>query len=175
MKSRPRSVENQVASHISMLSEGIGGSQVIRLPVTGRTGPDITPNELGLIVDVKSRLQCPKGYFHKGFVRYGDLVGIPLDNMLDLLNNEKPEICTATSVIVERWYAHMDEWTQKKFSQGISCIVLHRPKMPIGKSMLVIHFNDIERFRTKCQTLQMLQQLSPPFNPAPTLLYPVPL
>ena len=36
---------------------------VERLPVIGRTGPDITMNKLALAVDIKSRLEVPKAVF----------------------------------------------------------------------------------------------------------------
>jgi hypothetical protein len=47
------------------------------------------------------------------------------------------------SVTVNRWLAHMDEWTQAHEPWGISALVLHRPQLPYGESLLVISLSDI--------------------------------
>ena len=63
MKARPRSVERKVAAFLSRYFVQLGLSPVERIPVLGRSGPDITSNEWGLVIDVKSRLEVPKTPF----------------------------------------------------------------------------------------------------------------
>ncbi len=56
MKARPRCVERSVAEALS----SILNTPVERIPVLGRTGPDLTYHPpLNLIVDVKSRINVP--------------------------------------------------------------------------------------------------------------------
>jgi hypothetical protein len=153
MKARPRSVEREVARHLTEYSARIGASPVERIPVLGRTGPDISTNELGLVMDVKSRLQVPQGYFESGACRFGSLVGIELDQM-DLLLTETPRAVDFTSVLVERWFLHMDAWRSEFLPSGVTAIVLHRPKMPIGQSKLIIHHTSVEELKWKIQQLQ---------------------
>ena len=62
MKARPRSVENRVANMLNDVFAAMDCS-VQRIPVLGRSGPDISLNELQLVVDVKSRLEVPKALF----------------------------------------------------------------------------------------------------------------
>lgn len=151
MKARPRSVERKVASFLSEKFSSLGLSPVERIPVLGRTGPDVSINELGLVIDVKSRLEVPKSYFGHGgcITHYADehhLIGVKLCDFLLLFDISTPvEQSTARSLLVERYYAHMDEWTKEKYPSGITCLVLHRPKMPIGKSLLIISENDRRR------------------------------
>lgn len=63
MKARPRRAENRVAEVLSKIFSDVGKSPVKRIPVLGREGPDITWNEVKLIVDVKSRKANPKMMF----------------------------------------------------------------------------------------------------------------
>ena len=71
-------MENRVAAYLSALFAGIGLSPVERIPVLGRTGPDLTINELGLVVDVKSRQACPKMYFCGSVCFDGEYLAVPL-------------------------------------------------------------------------------------------------
>ncbi len=146
MKSRPRSVEREVAKHLTEIFSKIGAAPVQRIPVLGRTGPDITINELNLVIDVKSRISVPVSYFFDRIVDYMGHIGAPLDK-LEFLASETPitKYSNFRSKIVTEWLDHMDEWTKAEFQQGISAIVLHRPKMPIGKSMVIIKSQDRRR------------------------------
>lgn len=140
MKSRPRSVEREVAKHLTAFFIPQGYSEVERIPVLGREGPDISINEFGLVVDVKSRLEVPKSYMTPGV--HGSLYGCHLDDIhFDLPASD------FVSVIVERWFAHMHEWTVRKYKTGITALVLHRPRVPIGKSVLLIQ--DVEEFQKR--------------------------
>jgi hypothetical protein len=151
-----------VARHLTEFSATLGASPVERIPVLGRTGPDITTNELGLVVDVKSRREVPTGYFHPNACLFGVLVGVPINRIMLLANDCPREVSDFTSVLVERWYAHMDEWRKAHFPRGISALVLHRPKKPIGKSMLIIHQSSVEELKCQIQTLQSTNHLKTP-------------
>lgn len=140
MKGRPRSIENKVAAWITELSAPKGYKAVERIPVLGRTGPDLTINELGLVVDVKSRLEVPKSVFMKPLemIDFGGLIGIRLDH-LDLLMVEYKATCIrGPSVLVRRWFDHMDEWRQENYPQGVTALVLHRPGRHVGTSTVII-------------------------------------
>jgi hypothetical protein len=142
---------------LTELSKSVGASPVERIPVLGRTGPDITTNELGLVIDVKSRLEVPKGIFRKNPTLFGELIGIPLDHLLLLAGDLSFERSAFRSKLVERWFEHMDEWRREENPQGISSLALHRPKMPIGKSMFIIHKNSAEEL--KCQIMRLQPML----------------
>ena len=101
MKARPRRAEREVARHLSSFFEALGLPAVERIPVLGRTGPDITWNEFKLIVDVKSRLSVPKGIsIPKGKVYRGGLnwFGVRLEEIPLLAKINAAEIiCMTTS------------------------------------------------------------------------------
>ena len=144
MKQRPRSVERKVALILSEFYETLGLEPVERIPVLGRTGPDISINQLNLVIDVKSRLQVPTTYFiHQDciidFLDKNHLIGVSLDDIFMLFDEDaKTNYTKFSSVLVKRWYEHMDEWTKENCPTGITALVLHRPKMPVGKSLLIL-------------------------------------
>jgi hypothetical protein len=145
MKQRPRRAEREIARILSEKFVGIGMDPVERIPVLGRTGPDISLNQFRLVVDVKSRLEVPKGYLVPEITSFGALIGVPLCKMQDLAF-QVPETERPVSVIVNRWFAHMDEWTKAKTRGGITALVLHRPKLPFGKAVLIISKSQMEEF-----------------------------
>ena len=151
MKSRPRSVERKVAEYLTtMLFSDIGKAPVQRIPVLGRTGPDITMNSLSWVIDVKSRLQVPKGVFCKeGLLDDGVFLSIRLSVIVDLTNTTF-ECGRAPSFgkTVTDWWNHMDEWTREFCPDGLTMLILHKPRMPIGKSVVIIHKKDLRRFLT---------------------------
>lgn len=151
MKARPRSVERRVAEELSKLFTPLGMSEVKRLPVTGRTGPDIEINEAGLVVDVKSRKQVPKSSIAvKGEVlEFDNMIGVRLSdlpNLADLI-----PVSATPSVLVTTWLSHMHEWTVQNEPEGISCVIIHRPGMPVGNSTVIIY--STER-NTLCQRMR---------------------
>lgn len=152
MKQRPRSVENEVAAYLSGIFLSYGFSPVERIPAPGRRGPDLTLNELELAVDAKSRvavpetilfpLQCP--FIFQG----GALVGVRLVNLPTILHTLVAPV-DFSSIVVQRYIDHMDEWTREKRPSAISAVVLHRPKLPIGQSVFVIYSQDLERLKNR--------------------------
>lgn len=149
MKARPRSVEREVARALSLHFIQHGLSAVERIPVLGREGPDLTINELGLVIDVKSRLEVPKTQFTKHpIIAFDDelhLIGTRLRD-LPLLVKGEPHPINFSSVLIRRWYEHMDAWTRIHYPQGIPALVLHRPKMPIGAALLILSHEHTRRF-----------------------------
>lgn len=154
MKGRPRSVERKIALNLTGFFESIGCSPVERIPVLGRTGPDISINEFGLVVDAKSRLQVPIGYIEIGtieqFTGHGlDLIGVRMKD-IPLLMTDEPisHKSIFVSKTVSAWFNHMDEWTQQKYKTGITALVLHKPGLSISHAVLIISLEDRRRFQT---------------------------
>jgi hypothetical protein len=151
MKSRPRSVENRVADAMNSHFSRLGMSSVERIPVLGRTGPDLSINEMGLAVDVKSRIEVPKAIFFPlgECFRFDGMTAVRLTNLyclwedftLENPTDRMPALLDYSSKTIRDYLAHMDEWTQAHEPNGISCIVLHRPEVPIGSSVAIIYSN----------------------------------
>lgn len=150
MKARPRRAERKIAEILSDFFSLYGYSPVERVPVIGRTGPDLQINDFELIVDVKSRLEVPKGVIFDRLVCFGDYFAVPLE-MLGELPISEAEPVLFSSVQVDQYYNHMDEWTVKHHPSGITALVLHRPKMPFGKAMFIL--KNRRRFVEKCQKI----------------------
>jgi hypothetical protein len=151
MKARPRFVERRVAEELSHLLAPVGASKVERLPVIGRTGPDISINETGLVIDVKSRKCIPERLCPptKTILTVGPLVIFRLGELLDIPTSE---ISQANWKQLFDWYEHMNKWTQKFQPDGISTIILHRPRMPIGHCGVAIHHDNLRRLSCNLTT-----------------------
>lgn len=153
MKGRPRRTEREVASHLSEYYKTLGLTPVKRVPIIGRTGPDIEINELGLIVDVKSRKSVPKTPMpEQEEIVYcpGVWIGARLED-IDLLAGY-PEVpngeCDYARKIkpyksIIGWLDHMDEWTQLNRPNDISALVLHRTGGYISNSLVVIKQQEV--------------------------------
>ena len=146
MKPRPRRAEREIARILSGKFVQYGYDPVERIPILGREGPDISLNAFGLVVDVKSRLEVPKGYIVDEATMFGDLIGIPISEMDKLVTPARPGPFSKT---VQRWFWHMDKWRVQHEPSTITALVLHRPKLPYGKSILVIHEGQKEDFVQK--------------------------
>ena len=154
MKSRPRRAENRIAEILSDFFEGQGLSAIERIPILGRTGPDLTVNEAGLIVDAKSRQSCPKGTF-----KAASYTGKARNKIHTAFRLADLEPCLLAQVgsysplpyskMVDDWLKHMDEWTQENAPSGISAIVIHRPQMPYGDAVLILANSDVGRLRSR--------------------------
>lgn len=149
MKGRPRSIEREVACRLSALFKVQGFAAVERIPILGRTGPDITINELGLVIDVKSRLSVPQGVIvppRKSF-NWTDqqYIGTRLGEIFNIDDINTIQIDDKCSVTVIRWYEHMDDWRRKNFPEGITTLVLHRPGTWVQNATFIIHASDKEK------------------------------
>ena len=154
MKSRPRRAENRIAEILSDFFVEQGLSPIDRIPVLGRTGPDLTVNESGLVVDVKSRQSCPKKTFqavsHTGKAHNKTHNAFQLQYLEEcLLMNEHVYSPLPYSKMVDDWLKHMDEWTADNAPSGISALVVHRPQMPYGESVLILKSSDVGKLRQR--------------------------
>lgn len=154
MKARPRRVENRVAEELTKWSTKRGDHWVFeRWPAMGRIGPDIRfPNPYRFVIDAKSRKSISNKPFQivelnrdtKWYVSDDSKGGWYicrldcLDNMLKM--NWMPY--KWHSVVVESWLAHMQEWAQEEKRRGIGMLVLHKPRKPIGSSVVVMNSHD---------------------------------
>jgi len=148
MKSRPRRAENRIAEILSEFFAHYGLSPVERIPVLGRTGPDLTINESGLAVDVKSRQACPKKIFasaHKTGKAMGETYcAFQLERLQETLIDQEGQYMTFNeSKTVYTWLEHMGEWVHESAPFGIPALVIHRPQMPYGKALLILNKSDV--------------------------------
>jgi hypothetical protein len=143
VKARPRSVENEVARYLSRKFAALELDPVERVPVLGRTGPDVSVNQSKLAIDVKSRKEIPKCMWHyQGPARFGDLVAIRLFEFEKLFWHVPiPEHPLPKTV--HGYIEHMAAWSD----EHIPAIVLHRPRIRIANAIFVIREADIERLR----------------------------
>lgn len=161
MKARPRSVENRVADELNKFFEQSNLSSVERIPVLGRAGPDITWNELQLIVDVKSRLSNPKMCKitrRHAVIFDSDMasVGVRLKDIDLLFMRSIPTVTRKSSKTVNDWLAHMDDWTIKNHEEvpyGVSAIVLHWPNTYVENSTLLIYKEERGYLRERYNSL----------------------
>lgn len=148
MQSRPRRAENRVAELLSDFFVANGLQPVKRIPVLGRTGPDLTVNEVNLIVDVKSRQSVPQHPLNivseTGKAKNGDLALFQLSSLQETLVLSQGIFtpCKTSKTVLE-WLDHMHAWTQANTSGGISALVLHKPQMPYGSAVLVLYPSDV--------------------------------
>ena len=153
MKARPRKIERRVAECLSTFFSDVGKSPVVRIPILGRTGPDIELNELKWIIDVKSRISVPKSILPgaREIFWSHNLVAFRLEDTPFIKKQIKEggyftvTPCLNCQKSVKDWYDHMDEWTQEHCKDGLTMLILHRPRLPIGHSAVVIKFEDFER------------------------------
>jgi len=150
---RWKRIEEKVARHLSDIFSDVGEEPVARIPILGRTGPDISYNDIKLIVDVKSRNEVPKSSIAvKGEVlEFGDMIGFCISDLNGLA--DLTPLTAPPSVLVSNWLSHMHEWTVEHEPEGISCIVLHRPGMPVGKSTVIIHSKERNKLCQKMRSL----------------------
>jgi hypothetical protein len=144
MKSRPRSVEREVAKSLTLHFAKLGMSLVERIPILGRTGPDITINESRLAIDVKSRKAVPGCNYYIYEPIMHDMRGrlfLKLKDFPLLYSDvERSGQLLLTSVAVAEWLEHMREWADK--NNSIPAIVLHKPGTWIDNAVFVIYASD---------------------------------
>lgn len=168
-----KGAEREIAKILTKQLSDIGNDFLMRrIPILGREGPDLTfPNPYHLVIDVKSRLKVPKGLFKciiPGQWRWLDARAQPMHtlplywacNLEDftkavtnnLPNPNKIDITTYSimwrSVVVHRWLEHIQQHA-KQFvddrgrAQQFGALILHRPRMPYGKSVVLIDGMDM--------------------------------
>ena len=154
MKSRPRRAENRIAEELTQaMSPALGDFEFKRVPVIGRSGPDLTyPNPLHMAVDVKSRLSVPKGlwkFFPVPEITLASSTSVVLDylwvsKLADLGQNltwGKWAKKSWSSRQVTHWLRHMEDWTIERAlagdDVGIPVVILHRPGMNYANSVFI--------------------------------------
>ena len=152
MKARPRATENGIARELNKVLADLNYDKIERIPVLGRTGPDLTINQLGLVIDVKSRKSCPKGIMPdkneiKSF-EYGGMTFWAV-RVSDVRNKDMPIVAVKGSKMIYDWWMHMDEWTQEKTTGKTTCIITHKPKIPYGNAAAIFKSIDLERLMEK--------------------------
>ena len=150
MKRRPRRIEQMVAERLTSRFAIMGMSPVERIPVLGRTGPDITINESKLAIDVKSRLAVPVGsYTIRDGKIYEDPTGLLYVKLKSFLLIYSDNLSTSehlfTSVAVRDWLDHMAEWSKE--NDSFPAVVIHRPGTWVDNAVFVIYADD--RLRLK--------------------------
>ena len=113
---------------LSRWFEKHGKAPVERQPIIGRTGPDITWNDVKLMVDAKNRLQVPKGYriSDVGIYQFGLLIGVRMRDLDLLLSDEPVKEMRPASITVSSWFNHNAEWNQMPFG-SIPALIIRQP------------------------------------------------
>jgi hypothetical protein len=161
----------------------MGLSPVERIPVLGRTGPDITINESRLAIDVKSRGKVPvsnysirAGKIHRDtgvdVLLYIKLKDFPLIYSDDLSTSE----LLFNSAQVRQWIDHMAEWSRRDDKgNSIPAVVLHRPGTRVDNAVIVIRASDRIKLKEiyklwqddRSKNLQQSAPKEPPSSTAP--------
>ena len=132
----------EVANRLTAFFVNVNLGPVERLPVIGRTGPDITMNQLGLVVDVKSRLEVPKSVFEVEPGRVMRMQNYNIMRLADLdllLEYDLPfQVNHKYSKMVRRWFVHMNRWRCANQPNGFTALVLHKPRMKYDDAVLVV-------------------------------------
>ncbi len=151
MKARPRRVENRVAEELTKWSTARGDHWVFeRWPAMGRVGPDVRfPNPYHFVIDVKSRQSISnKPWLITDLNRdvkwyVGDESAgwyICRLDCLDVMFRTNWMPYKWHSIVVDGWLEHMREWAHEH--SGIGIIILHKPRKPIGSSIVLIKTTD---------------------------------
>jgi hypothetical protein len=150
VKARPRSVENKVAEILSGHFQKVKMAPVARVPVTGRQGPDISINQAGIAVDVKSRLEVPKTLWRqmkkKKVAAFGPLVAVRLKDFLALLEDLPISEAGQLPKTVRLYHDHMAAWCN---GTTIPVVVLHRPEMWVHNALVMMKVSDLGIFRSR--------------------------
>jgi hypothetical protein len=158
-----KTVERGIGSHLTQILSDIGNDTVIqRIPLLGREGPDLTfPNPFRMVFDVKSRdsvprsifkivnqytpgtrviLECYEGDFITRTLFACQLGGLHVA-LLDppLLRTVRHEYRYWLSIVP--WVDHMRAWTNTEHG-SIGAVVLHRARIPYGKTVVVFDIED---------------------------------
>jgi len=163
MKARPRYVERKVALYLTdNLFAPLGFDPVERVPVIGRTGPDLAVNGSGLAIDVKSRLEVPAGLWEiqKGQITRigGRMLGLYLKDIRLLagdLTISEDQIRSYKTI--DGYLDHMAGWCSE---WHIPALVLHRPmrhpEMKIANAVFVMYKNDFGRLNARLSKKEKL-------------------
>jgi hypothetical protein len=158
---RWKAAERTIAGELNKQFSDIGKfGPMERIPLLGREGPDLTVNESGLVVNVKSRLEISRSLFPRPSQMFfcGDLVIFRLAEIGCLHSALMDPLPIDSSRMLMDWWELMEKWTKaNEPERGISAIILHRPRLPYGDAAVVIHFNDLRRLQCQIKTQTQMQ------------------
>lgn len=150
---RWKAAERAIAAELNKTLSDAGNFKPIeRIPLLGREGPDLTINESGLVINVKSRQSISPRLIPAPaqMLFCGELVIFRLAELPCLYSFPVDPIPADRSRLLEEWWALMEKWTRQfEPERGISAIILHRPRMPYGDVGIAVHINDLRRLQ--CQ------------------------
>jgi hypothetical protein len=147
--SRWKGVERAAAIELNHILSDIGKFEPIeRIPINGREGPDLTVNETGLVINVKSRKCIPDRLFPKPYqlLQFGNLVGFHAEQLY-LAPQFEVTANLPSWKMLQDWYDRMESWTLTNQPDGISAILLHKPRMPYGNMAVVVHYDNLRRLQ----------------------------
>jgi hypothetical protein len=153
---RWKAVERHVALELNKALSDVGKyAPIERIPLLGREGPDLTVNETGLVINVKSRKDIPVRLFpvSKRIHNIGCFSCLRLED-LSCLHDMPITASTDPWKQLTDWWELMDKWTREYKASGITAILIHRPRMPIGHTGIVIHTKDLRRLSCNLKTTQ---------------------
>jgi hypothetical protein len=158
-------MENAAAGELNKIFTRYGHDPVERIPVLGRTGPDLTYNDtVKLIVDVKSRKEVPKSYLPgaEEILYDGELIAVRLEDLDSLASLPAARVRQIKPLkIPHEYWAHMDAWTQSRMPDGITGVIMHLPGKGsyMSRAPLLVHKNDLRRLLCRIQNLSCLPEL----------------
>jgi len=172
MKRRPRRIENRIAAILNdTLYTPLGLAPVERIPILGRTGPDITINQFGLAIDAKSRKSVPLSYLLTPeeictFSAPGqpDQLGFRLCDIARVLNGDHSAFNTTSqkqSVTVTGWLNHMSAWALDNPLKPTPMLVLHQPGLDVKNSTVLIFRKDWRNLHDQCNSIINQQRSQP--------------
>lgn len=152
-------VERMAAQELNNRLSGVGKfTPIERIPVNGREGPDLTINETGLVINVKSRQKIHPRLLPEPFqlLFCGDLVIFRLEDITCVNTFLMEPVPVDASKMLLDWYEKMDSWRKQHHPGGISAIFLHRPQMPYGNMGVAIHFDNLRRLQCNLKAVTNL-------------------
>jgi hypothetical protein len=154
---RWKAVERGIADALNKELSDVGNfTPIERIPLLVREGPDLTVNESGLVINVKSRMNIHPRLIAEPYqiLSCGDLVIFRLSELPCFHTFLMDPTPVDASKMLMDWWSLMEKWTREFESQrGISAIILHRPRMPYGDAGIAIHFNDLQRLQCQIKTI----------------------
>src|SRR5512144_3154633 len=115
-RERWKSVERNVASQLNALLSDVGNfTPIERIPLLGREGPDLTINEVGLVINVKSRAIIPPRLFPqaKQLLHISDLVCFRMEDLCRVSSFPILAAATPSWKKLKDWWEFMDKWTKE--------------------------------------------------------------
>jgi hypothetical protein len=160
MKRGPRQAETRFADYLSLHFGALGLSPVERVPVIGRTGPDITFNELWLAIDAKRREEVPISAWKLTdtctIVEYADGICVSqLKNFSRLLTSEDPpqKINEKSTKTISGYLEHMAGWKfhhkdmPELLRGAIPAVVCRKTGGRTANALFVIYKEDLRLLR----------------------------